>query len=263
MSTNAMIQDAPSQPSVATGIFGKTSSASDSKQLSSWLLKTPALLQHFIWPGTQLVLRFFIRFTVKGRENLNGLPAGVIFAANHSSELDPILIPAAMDFTSKHLGMFYTSRETSFYKNSGWRKIFYGGFFFKIWGAYPVIVGSHNYDLSLRNHTEILKRNHPVCIFPEGKKTLTGEHGEAKGGIGYLSYMTKAPIIPVAIQGVYKMTSADFFLRRRTVTLSFGKPLYPRDIFSDERHITIRHEHDDCRIAAARVMAEVRKLKSA
>jgi 1-acyl-sn-glycerol-3-phosphate acyltransferase len=207
-----------------------------------------------------MILRFFIRFEVHGRENLVNLPSGVIFAPNHSSELDPILVPAAMSFASKHLGMFYTSREQSFYKNSGWRKMFYGGTFFKIWGAYPVVVGSHNYDTSLRNHTEILKRGHPVCIFPEGKKTVTGQLGESKGGVGYLSYMTKAPIVPVAIKGVYQLSFSDFLLRKRKVHFYFGKPLYPKDIFANEKHITISHERDDCRLAAARVMGEVRTL---
>jgi 1-acyl-sn-glycerol-3-phosphate acyltransferase len=140
--------------------------------MKKFYLISPLILQTCLWPFTRFIFWFFGRWEIKGLENLQGLEHknGLIFAANHSSELDCILIPASLPFLSNLMPMFYTSREREFYKTSGWRQIFYGGFFFKIWGANPLNSGKKNYELSLINHIEILKCGKSICIFPEGKK---------------------------------------------------------------------------------------------
>ena len=217
----------------------------------------PTILQRFIWPGTRAVLSFFSCFSIIGARQLENLPKGLVFAPNHSSELDPILVPAALPFFSRHLGMFYTSREKKYYINSGWRQLLYGGWFFKIWGAYPVQTGVQNYEVSLKHHIKLLENLKSVCIFPEGKTTQTGKIGEAKGGVGYLTWRTGKPIIPVTIVGTYKMGLKDFFLRKRNITIIFGSPVYWKDIFPGNKKPEISLTHDDCRVAAQKIMNTV------
>ncbi len=226
------------------------------------LLRTPALLQHIIWPTTRLILKFFTRFRVIGLENLENLPPGVIFAANHSSEIDPIVIPAALPFMSQHFGMFYTSREQSFYKRSGWRQKFYGGTLFKLWGAYPVKVGVHNYEASLGEHIRLLEHHKSVCIFPEGRKTDTGELQEGKGGMIYLAHKTGKPIVPVFIEGVFKLSFLNFFFMRRRITVNFGKPLYIGNLLPQPQQLLITAGHDDCREGAQKIMTEIKALRT-
>ncbi|OHA17644.1 MAG: hypothetical protein A2664_03420 [Candidatus Taylorbacteria bacterium RIFCSPHIGHO2_01_FULL_46_22b] len=190
------------------------------------------MLQRAIWVPTRLLLRYFIHLEIEGTDNIKNLPRGIIFALNHSSELDPIVLPASFPFLSRHFPMFYTSRERSFYKNSSWRKLFYGGALFKFWGAYPVQAGQHNYEASLETHIEILNHKNSLCIFPEGYKTRDGNLGKGKGGVAYLSFKTGLPVVPVALTNLWKIGFKNFILRRRYTVISFGAPIYPKDLFA-------------------------------
>lgn len=196
---------------------------------------SPLILQKAIWHATRAVLFFFCRFEVRGLENLQDIiklrsylnnKKGLIFAANHSSELDAIVVPAALPFFSGLLPIFYVSRLRDFYKTSGWRQFFYGGFFFKLWGAHAAVSGSQNYEQSLAPHIRILERGGSVLIFPEGRKTRNGNiQTEAHGGVAYLASRTACPVIPVRIFGDFNMPFGDFFLRRRRIVVIFGSPL--------------------------------------
>lgn len=198
------------------------------------LLYSPFLLQSFIWPVTKVVFGFFLHIKISGLENLKHLDKGVIFVSNHSSELDPIIVPACLPFLSRLMPMFYVARPAKFYVKSGWRKIFYGGFLFKLWGAYPAIEGKHDYGLSLKSHLKILRHKKSILIFPEGHKTRTGEImiEEVRGGASYLSEATGFPIVPILICGLYDMTCREFFLRKREVKVIFGGSITAREIFS-------------------------------
>jgi 1-acyl-sn-glycerol-3-phosphate acyltransferase len=193
---------------------------------------------------TWLFFKTFKGLTIEGVENIANLPRGVIFAANHSSELDPILMTLIFPIFSKHLPLFFTARGRSFYTASGWRQMIYGGFFFKMWGAYEVYPGKKNYEESLRNHIALLNDKRSVCIFPEGKRTPDGKVHEAKGGVTYLSYRTGSPIVPVAIN-------------RRNYKIKIGEALYPKDIFQNPNVVTVNETRDDCKRAAAVVMERI------
>jgi len=239
--------------------YVKVKSIFYSKMLLPFYWLYPFILQNLIWVPTRLIFSFFLRLEIKGAENFTNLPAGIIFANNHSSELDPFFVPACLPFLSRLSPVFYTSREKAFYQNSGWRQFFYGGLFFKLWGAYSVLVGLHNFEKSLAVHIRILENGGSVNIFPEGKKTRDGNLGEAKGGVAYLAVMTGKPIIPVFVSGVLKITCWDFLLRRRKVTVSFGKPILAGEI----QRITRKGIYADgvFEKAAALVMQKISALK--
>jgi len=106
--------------------------------------------QVVIWPPTRLFLWFFGHLKVSGLENLKDLPSdkSVIFAANHSSELDPFITPASLPFMSRFIPLYYTIREKSFYDGGSVRQKFYGGFFFRFIGGHYVYAGLKDYDKS-------------------------------------------------------------------------------------------------------------------
>ena len=194
--------------------------------MKKWYFLSPLILQKLIWVPTHLALAAFGRLEVRGLENLEGLGSNVIFACNHTSELDPFMIPGALGFFSPFSPIFYTSREKRFYASSGWRKNLYGGAFFKAWGSYPVYVGLHDYEKSLVNHTRIIRDGGSLCIFPEGRKTPDGSIQPAKGGVGYLAYATGRPIVPVRIDGLYGFRAGGFLLGHRRLSIAFGEPLH-------------------------------------
>lgn len=194
--------------------------------MNSFFFISPRILQKAIWHATRVTLRFFCAFEVRGLENLPK-KCGVIFAANHSSELDPILVPAALPFSSPLLPIFYVSRPREFYQTSGWRQFLYGGLLFKLWGSHAAITGFKDYEKSLATHLDILRRGGSMLIFPEGRKTRDGNmQTEAHGGVAYLAAHTECPIVPVRIFGDFNMTLRDFFLRKRKIIVIFGAPLY-------------------------------------
>ena len=204
--------------------------------MNSLFFLSPLILQKAIWHATRAILFFFCRFEVCGLENLEDIinlrsylnhKGGVVFAANHSSEMDAIVVPAALPFFSSLLPIFYVSRPRAFYKTSGWRQVLYGGFFFKLWGAHSIVSGSRNYEQSLAMHVKILEKGGSVLIFPEGRKTRDGNIGsEAHGGVAYLARHTGYPVVPVRIFGDFNMTLGDFFLRKRRISVVFGAPIF-------------------------------------
>ena len=224
---------------------------------------SPLLLQKIIWIPTRLCLWFFLHLKVKGLElfstHVESNEAAsakaladkalsdkavsnrnVIFAVNHSSELDPILIPASLPFWSKWSPVFYASLSKSYYKNKGLRGLIYGGNFFKLWGAHPVYRGLNDYEKSLVNHINIINDGGSVCFFPEGKITRDGQLQPGKGGIVYLAQRTQCPIIPVGITGAFDIAPHIFLSRRRHITVAFGAPIFPHDIpksNSDEENV--------------------------
>lgn len=221
---------------------------------------TPFLLQTFMWPIMWIVLHVFGRIVILGRENIHGHKDGAIFAVNHASEFDPILIPATLNPFSALMPMFYLSRERAFYEKSGLAQYIYGGIFFNIWGAYPVTVGTGgDYEYALRHHIKILTRGHSVCIFPEGGKTPDGKIGDGKPGVAYLSWRTGRSVIPVAIHGHYNMGPMEFFGRKRTIVISYGKPITKKEFFGNNNDKT-PPTHEALKSATKIIMSRIREM---
>src|SRR3989338_3964453 len=134
--------------------------------IAKFFFWSPLPLQTAIWPIVRPLFRFFIHLDIRGTSNLppaTNHEKGTIFAVSHSSELDSVLLPASLPFLSPLMPMFYTSREWSFYKNSGWRKYFYGGFLFKLWGAHRLHSGKQDYETTLQTHIELLIAGKSLC----------------------------------------------------------------------------------------------------
>lgn len=207
----------------------------------------PLILQTIIWIPTRIILKIFGSFKVVGLENFKNIDTsrGVIFASNHSSALDPILLPAGLPFLSRFMPMFYTSRERTFYHtNRWWEDILYSTKWFRAWGAHQVYVGQNNFDIALRKHIEILKHGKSVLIFPEGGTTKDGGLRPFKAGVIHLSIRTGAPIIPLVMKGTFKISFKKFFTRQHKLSLVFGIPIYPRDLISSGQEISISEYKD-------------------
>lgn len=195
----------------------------------------PKILQTFSWFLVRPTLFLFTDLKIVGKDNLNLVDTDcAIFASNHTSEMDPIITTTAIGPFSKFLPMFFVSRESNFYTGSGWRNNIYGGRLFALFGAYPVYSGEKDYKISLATHIKILLDKRSIYIFPEGTRFKNKEvTDKAHGGVAFLSSNTGLPIVPIAIKGASDTTLFSFFLRRKKYSVSFGKPIYPKDIFDD------------------------------
>jgi 1-acyl-sn-glycerol-3-phosphate acyltransferase len=215
----------------------------------------PDILQAVAWPFARLFFYIFARFTVDGRENLEGLPRGIIIAANHADELDPIVVRATLPWLGKYRPLFYVARQKNLYRWKGWRSFVYGDGFFRAWGAYPAYKGTQNYETSLQHFLDIARAGYPINIFPLGihKGSLDEPH-KVRGGVGYLALKTGAPVVPMTITGTLHTSWKSFFTAKHRIHVSVGKPLYYQQMRSPSveqakdcadniwQHILSRHE---------------------
>lgn len=218
----------------------------------------PLILQKLIWIPTRLIFLFFGHIQIRGLGNLKEIRNTVIFASNHSSEMDPILIPASLPFSSRFSPIFYTARERSFYKRSGWRKYLLGGTFIKGWGAYPVHTGLNDYEKSLVEIMPIASTGGCFCVFPEGSITRTGVIQPAKGGVAYMAEKLNYAIVPVAISGAYKTRLLDFLLRRKRIVVNFGTPITQEELWSK----VPRNSDTDMQVYKNRAQYVIDKIKN-
>lgn len=186
----------------------------------------PFILQKIGYVVFFVLYKLFMRVEVKGLGNLEKETGPFIFAFNHTHELDSTAIPLSLPMWSRHFPVFFVSAAKERYKTFGWRGFLYGGKFFNALGAYSVFSGQQNYAYALQTHEELLKKGYSVCIFPEGKRTPDGNLGPARGGLGYLINASRVPVVPVAISGFFNISLMDFLLRKRTLVLTVGNPMY-------------------------------------
>ncbi len=220
----------------------------------------PAILQRLVWGPVRLTILLFAGLEIRGVENLKRVRGNMIIASNHSNQLDPILIVSCFPFFSRHLPLVFGSREKDFYAKSGWKRLVYGGTFFRLMGAHPMYGGLNNYEAALRPHIEFARKGESICIFPTGKRRMPHVAPRARGGVGYLAHTTNLPIVPVKIQGLEDMTFLSVWTGKHKVVVTFGEPLQAKDIFMNANFIKLAQEENSYAEAAAVVMEKVEQL---
>lgn len=219
----------------------------------------PSFFQHLSWAPLRWSMKLFCSFEIIGIENLDQSKRGVIIASNHISELDPMLISCCLPYLSRHLPLYYVSRVKDFYKNN--RLAFlYGGEFFRLMGAYPAYSGLKDYKQALRHHIALIEQKKDVVIFPMGKKYIQNDPTKARGGVAFLAKETKSSIVPVLIQGIENFSFKSFLSRKRKLTITFGKPINPDDIFITGTNTTIDSNRNEYERAASVLMEKIFQL---
>jgi 1-acyl-sn-glycerol-3-phosphate acyltransferase len=73
-----------------------------------------------------------------------------------------------------------------------------------------------------------LRHGELVAMFPEGKRSETGELMEAHRGIGMLASASNVPVIPTLIIGSNRALPFEAkWIKRAKVLIIFDKPIYP------------------------------------
>ena len=138
---------------------------------------------YFLYP----LVKVFLGFKTEGRERLK---KRVIIAANHTSNLDPIMLGLA----SKR-ELFFPAKVELFRIS----KAFSG--LLRSFNAFPL----HRSVLDLgilRRFMYLLKRSVTVVIFPEGTRSKLGEFLPFKPGVALLAIATHTPVVPTYIYGI-------------------------------------------------------------
>ena len=79
-----------------------------------------------------------------------------------------------------------------------------------------------------------LKNGKILHIYPEGERGFDGELHDFKRGAAILATELDRPIIPVALDGLYKVWPRHSWrIRLAKVRVRFGEPIYARDVVKD------------------------------
>jgi 1-acyl-sn-glycerol-3-phosphate acyltransferase len=170
-------------------------------------------LYFFVSSLIRAILRLFFRFTIEGKENLPSSGAFLV-AANHVSYLDPPVV-----------GVLF-GRQVHFMAKSELFEIAWLGPLLRRLGSFPVVRESAD-TKSVKHAIALLKEGKIVGIFPEGRRSTSGEMLEGELGMALLTKQAKVPLIPCALIGTFHPVKfrgiIPLFAKIRA---RIGKPLF-------------------------------------
>lgn len=178
------------------------------------------------WLAVGVALKVFSpRFKVTGRGNLPRRGA-MILAANHLSDVDPVLIGYAA-----LRPLCYMAKKELF-------DIPVLGAMMRFANAFPVERGSPD-RAALRMAEAQLKAERSLVIFPEGQCSPDGKLQPLLPGVALLALKCRVPVIPVGIVNSHQLMPYGKVIPRFTpsrVEIHFAPPLQTDDLLSLPSH---------------------------
>ncbi|HQP91210.1 MAG TPA: lysophospholipid acyltransferase family protein [Candidatus Omnitrophota bacterium] len=179
----------------------------------------------------------FFRIRIYGRENVPKKGA-FILAGNHVSYLDPVVFGVSCPRV-----ISYMARSTLFNN-----KIF--GWIITHCHTFPVKREGGDIG-AFREALRRLKKGVGLLVFPEGTRSLTGELGKARAGIGLLIKKSGVPVLPAYADGSKNAwPKGAKFPRPVRITVHFGKLI----------DFNMNQELSDQEVAE-KVMDQIRRIK--
>jgi long-chain acyl-CoA synthetase len=178
--------------------------------------------------------RAFAWLRIEGREHLRELRGPVLFASNHQSFMDGPVIMAALPPRWRYSLAPAMAKE-----------MFAAHFFPKEHGRFEWLTNSVNYYLAvlffnafplpqreagarqtLRYIGDLLAEGTSVLIFPEGRRSESGDIDTFRPGVGMIASRLAVPVVPVRIDGLQHVLRVGWHLARPgRVRVAFGPPM--------------------------------------
>ena len=189
-----------------------------------------ASLAAFLLPLTRL----FAWTTVNGLDRLASPSAPVVYAANHQSHMDgPVILSAlpprwrsrvataaAKEFFAAH---FHPEQHPLRRRVTSSLSYYLGSLLFNVFPLPQREAGTRE---AIRYLGKLLSEGYSVLIFPEGRRTETGEIGRFQPGIGMIASRLQVPIVPVRIEGIDRILHQSWRMARPgTARVTFGASL--------------------------------------
>ena len=169
----------------------------------------PDLVQSVVLP----LLRFRYSLTVRSQIDLEQLTGPCIFAANHGSHLDSLMILAALPRTQRD--RIRIAAAADYWYSSALRRAtaaLFNGFPFPRSGA-----------SGIKRSIALLREGRSILIYPAGTRA---PRARFRRGIGLLATVAHCPVIPTAILGSHLVWPKGQLLPHGgRLTVRFGAPL--------------------------------------
>jgi long-chain acyl-CoA synthetase len=168
--------------------------------------------------GLRTFMRTYLKLKVEGSENIPA-DGSFIIGANHTSLLDFPIIFSSLSY-ARTRKVIAPAAQDFFYASPVRRvltELAFNTFPFERMG---------NFVKGLKICSQLIKTGKTVILFPEGSRSVKGELGKFKPGIGSLAFDLDIPIVPCRIQGAFEvLPKGKVIPRSRKVTITFGKPI--------------------------------------
>ncbi|MBS1791743.1 MAG: AMP-binding protein [Acidobacteria bacterium] len=212
-------------PAVATDWHKILSDAPDDLPDIQPVLKRKPVFAWFAYTVLRVIrwmARIFCRMEVEGLDVLKTLRPPFVICPNHQSFLDPLLV-------------------SSVYPIGLLRDIFHVGFADYFGGPLmnrlareinliPVDADVHLLR-AMRAGAAGLRAGKILNIYPEGQRSLGGQLAEFRKGAAILATELNVPIVPVALDGLYRVwPRGSWLIRPAKVKICFGAPIYPSEV---------------------------------
>ena len=178
--------------------------------------------------------RVFLQLRVEGLEHLRSLRGPVIFASNHLSHMDApailIALPSrwryrlapamAKEFFTRHFFPETATRKQWFTNSLNY---YLSCQFFN---AFPLPQREAGTRQTLRYIGEVLGDRYSILIFPEGKRSHTGEVLPFRPGVGMIASRLNVEVVPVRLDGLDRVLHPKMkFPKRGPARVAFGAPM--------------------------------------
>lgn len=159
---------------------------------------------------------------VKGIEYIPNEPC--IFICNHQAIFDVFLLISNIEIITG----FIAKKEIKSYPLIG----------FWISAMHSVFLDRSNVREGMKAinaGAENIRKGYSMILFPEGTRSLKSEMGEFKKGSLKLALKAGAPIVPITIDGTYKVLETGNQVRGNVLKMVVHKPLYMGELSEDEK----------------------------
>lgn len=189
--------------------------------------KSPELLDKYAYRKLQSISNHVLKRSntetiVRGKENIPEGPC--LFVSNHQAIFDAFLLVANIN----KLTGFIAKKEIKKIPLLGW------------WLSeiHTVYIDRNNIREGMKAinaGVENLKKGYSMIIFPEGTRSLKSEMGEFKKGSMKLALKANVPVVPITIDGTYRVLEVGDKVRGHSVNITFHKPIYLDTLSEDEK----------------------------
>jgi 1-acyl-sn-glycerol-3-phosphate acyltransferase len=161
--------------------------------------------------------------TVVGGELLELVEPPAIFVANHSSHFDTPVVLSVLPPRIRHKMAVAAAADHFFDRR--WKS--------HLWALSLAALPIERHRVNRRSAdlaAALVEDGWNLVIYPEGGRTPDGWLQEFRGGAAYLAVRTGRPVVPVHLEGTYRILPKDGDrLRRNPTQVTFGSPLVPDD----------------------------------
>jgi 1-acyl-sn-glycerol-3-phosphate acyltransferase len=180
-----------------------------------------------LYKTTSRWARNMVRFTgtkieVTGEENIPD--RNVLFVSNHQGNFD---IPIMMGYIPKLKGFVAKVELEKMPLVSGWMK--------RLGCLFLDRKDPRQSLKTILKGIESLKEGHTLVIFPEGTRSKGNTMGEFKKGSLKLAIKSGVPIVPVTIDGSYKIMEEKKRISKTKVNITIHPPIYMEDLTKEEK----------------------------